>query len=104
MGAVVHHGMPGHFCAWQRCCFRMHSTVNGRWKVSTIGCFHPLSADGPEPTPIGAGEDALFETMVFDLHDTANQWNEVHCRRYATEEAAERGHAATIAKYLEMPS
>ena len=105
MAAVVHHGMPGHFIGAQRCCFRMHSTVNGRWKVSTVGCYHPLSGDQETPTPIGAGADALYETMVFDLSGEADsEWAEVHCKRYATEEAAERGHAATIAKYLEMPS
>ena len=107
MGAVVHHGMPGHFIGSLRCCFRMHSTVNGRWKVSTVGCYHPRGDDlgpSPKPTPIGAGEDSLYETMVFDLSDAASQWSEVLCLRYATEEAAERGHAATIAKYLEMPS
>lgn len=103
--SVVHRGIPGHFIGCRNCCFHMHSTVDGRWKVSTVGCYHPRGADSNRPEPIGAGEDSLYETMVFDLRDKSDaHWSGVSCVRYATEAAAEQGHADTIAEYLVEPT
>jgi hypothetical protein len=86
------HGMPGHFIGWRSCCFRLHTTV-GRFRVSTVGCYHPPGSPD-EPQPIGAGADALYETMVFALDEDGEvvDWAESDGERYATAEAAEAGH------------
>ena len=93
------HGTPGHLIVAQRCCFRLHTTV-GRYRVSTVGCYHP--PDSPdEPEPLGAGSMSLYETMVFrlDASGEVDDWGCIDMDRYATEAAAEAGHLALCRKY-----
>ncbi len=92
---VVHKGTAGHFCGSDRCCFHLHSLVNGRWRVSTVGCWHPVSAGYGEPQPIGY--QRLYETMVFD----GDNDTEIEMTPYNDADAANRGHADTVARYLE---
>lgn len=93
------HGTPGHLIVAPRCCFRLHTTV-GRYRVSTVGCYHP--PDSPDkPEPLGAGSLSLYETMVFrlDASGEVDDWSEIDSERWATEEAAEAGHMAYCRKY-----
>lgn len=61
-----------------------------KYKISTIflGINHNFGEEGP---PL------LFETMVFKR----GSWSEEDCARYATQEEAEAGHAAMVAKWLQ---
>jgi hypothetical protein len=67
-----HIGTPGHFICADRCCFRLHTQVNGPngYRVSTVGCYHPAWVDQREakgrPEPVG-GHGRLYETFVFRL-------------------------------------
>lgn len=89
-------GMPGHLIVSTSCCFHMVTHI-GDCRVSTIGCYHQTMPDGKKNYanryPIGAGEDSLYETLVFPLDgDEIADWAEIDGERYATEEAAEAGH------------
>ena len=104
--SVVHHGMPGHFIGAPDCCFHMHSTVNGKWRVSTVGCYHPISErNGRKVGPAREiGVDRTFETMVFRIEGgEVDCGNEVDMSGYTDEGSAEAGHAAMIAKYEVKP-
>ena len=105
------HGMPGHFIGWEKCCFRLHTTVGG-FRISTVGCYHspgsdqlrdPIGGTSPNPKP----EDMpLYETYVFRLRPDGQvaDWGEIDGQRYATEEAAEAGHFAYCREYAEVPA
>lgn len=62
------------------------TTVAGRYWVSTIwlGLDHGF----------GAGPPLIFETMVFGL---GSGFEDLECRRYATEAGALAGHAQVVA-------
>lgn len=95
----VWQGHAGHYICADRCLFRMATRVGGVL-VSTVGDMYMNKTD-PAPSPIGAGPDALFETMVFSVdgaplacgcaqHDGCD----IVCRRYATAADAQAGHMA----------
>ena len=93
-----YHGTAGHFIGADRCCFRLHTTINNRFKVSTVGCYHPLHGDVELAYPIG--HDRTYETMVFDLlAPEGERWSEIDSRGYSDEDDAEAGHEAMCAKY-----
>lgn len=91
---LVHHGMAGHFIGSRNCCFRLHTTVRGKWRVSTVGCYH---REGEAPREVGC--DRLFETMVFKIVRGRVDYTEIDMLGYNTAPAAEAGHAAMVAKY-----
>ena len=97
---VQHKGMPGHLIVSRRCCFRLHSLIDGRWKVSTVGCYHPSSLkERPSyENRETIGCDRLYETMVFD--ETRGDWQELDMAAYNREEDAERGHFEMVEKWL----
>ena len=102
-------GCAGHFICAARCCFRRHTQV-GRYRISTVGDLY-YKEDGPRET-LGAGEDSFFETMVFETTGEPAEDNEgcgcqavvsfreLHCERYPTAGAAQKGHERYVAKYL----
>ena len=93
----IEHGTAGHFIAADRCCFRRHTSV-GVCRVSTVGCYHPISRDA-EPEEVGFRR--LYETMVF-VNDSDGQpvsWTEIDSDGYTTEDEAQAGHEAVVAKY-----
>jgi hypothetical protein len=99
----IQRGFPGHFIGWRSCCFRLCHDV-GQVRVSTVGCYHPASAESDEPYEIGGNR--LFETYVFPLIDAVNDYGlpeidgtEIDAEGYNTWQAAEAGHAAMVAKY-----
>lgn len=103
---VIYRGMPGHFLGARNCCFHLHTEVAGRYRVSTVGCYH----GGGEPTyesrrEIGLGR--LYETYVFRLgtDGSPTSWGEIEGEiegeGYNEESEAEAGHAAMVRKYVE---
>jgi hypothetical protein len=100
-------GQPGHLIVSYNCCFRLH-TVIGDYKISTVGCYHPMGNTSKLET---VGLDRHFETYVFDTttedsyleidsdrlfireddwetvldiyYDRANQMHLAMCRKYA---------------------
>ena len=98
---IVHHGMPGHFIGSPDCCFHMHTTVRGKWRVSTVGCYHPASErEGRKTGPAREiGYQRLFETMVFPVKRGRVDYTEVDMCGYKNVPEAEAGHAAMVAKY-----
>ena len=97
-------GHAGHFICASRCRFNLHTKI-GKFIVSTIGDYHP-DKDGPMDT-IGAGKDAFFETFIFLAAKTNQEcgcpqpetWEEIDSERYATHEAANKGHIKYCRKY-----
>lgn len=92
----IEHGTAGHFICADRCCFRRHTSVNG-YRISTVGCYHPKPGAAIEY--IGLGR--LYETMVFKLGDNGqpSSWTEIDFDGYSTEDEAQAGHEAMVAKY-----
>lgn len=95
------HGVPGHFIAANRCCFRIHTSVNGRYRISTIGCYHPLSDERMERDPVEVGSGRLFETFVFALGEDGlpSDWSEVDAKGSRDEHEAEAAHESMCQKY-----
>lgn len=94
----IWHGTAGHFVAQRSCCFRLHTTV-GRYRVSSVGCYHPGDGTGPAHE-IGSGR--LYETMVFENDGpdgTPESWSEIDSAAYNDEESAEAGHLAMCHKW-----
>jgi hypothetical protein len=105
-------GYPGHFIASNNCRMHMHTRV-GDFRVSTVGDYHPPSIEAgqvgvPEKNmqQIGAGPDAFFETMVFEVEGHGSHgegdvvdWGGVTMERYATAEQAEQGHMMLCREY-----
>lgn len=62
-------------------------TVVGNYMISTVwlGLDHGYT-----------GRPMIFETMVFP----DETWDEVECERYATEDAAIRGHFKMVVKFM----
>ncbi len=55
-------GHGGHFCASEYCDFRLHTLVDGKYVISTIGDYFP---GGNRKKKENVGCDRLFETCVF---------------------------------------
>lgn len=84
------HGMAGHFCCSDQCCFRLH-TVVGEYRVSTVGCYHPISDQTGKPHTLKGSDSSLYETMVFAVADDGPMI-ELDTDAYMTETEAEDGH------------
>lgn len=101
---AIQRGFPGHFIGVHNCCFRLCHDV-GSVRVSTVGCYHPESAEDGEPHDIGLHRK--FETFVFRLlPDTLNSFGlpdidggEIDSEGYNDWQAAEAGHAAMVEKW-----
>ena len=95
-----YHGTPGHFIGARQCCFRLHTTVNGKHRVSTVGCYHPLS-QAETDEPVNIGHNRLYETYVFELGEDGVpvSWTEIDSAGYNAEIDAENGHEAMCQKY-----
>lgn len=98
-------GYAGHFVGARNCRFHMHTRV-GKYRISTVGDYHPPHKPGDEMETIGAGPDSFFETFVFEVEGMGTHgegeitgWGEIDGERYATAEAACRGHMAYCWKY-----
>jgi hypothetical protein len=97
-------GEPGHFCAADACVFHLHTHVNGKWCVSTVGEWYPRGTPrqanrGPETI----GSDRLYETMVFRVVGKDIDLSELEMASYNDREAAQKGHVALVEKYGGMP-
>lgn len=92
-------GGPGHFCASYSCRYHLHTHVNGRFCVSTVGAYHPRDAAKMETV----GCDRYYETMVFPLTDDGgvDDWSGLTMRGYQTSEEADVGHLAVVVEYQE---
>lgn len=79
----------GQYAELKQTKFRVASDSNDSVRISTVwlGLDHRFGEDGP---PL------IFESMVFPQ----GSYEEIVCRRYATEEEARRGHADLVAEYL----
>lgn len=97
MATVEWIGTAGHFIGAHDCCFRLHTLVNGKWRVSTVGCYH---REGQKPQEIGFKRK--YETMVFEERDgQVTDYIGVDFAGYNDEAAATNGHMAMVAKYME---
>lgn len=101
-----HHGMPGHFIGSAACCFHLCTDIDDRWRVSTVGCYHPRVLPGERTirNRVTIGADRLFETMVFQLKDGNCEGDALEMDPYNDEEAAEAGHAAMVEKWVSKKS
>lgn len=110
-------GCAGHLIVARYCRWKRHTQV-GKYRVSSIGDYYSPDLDSRERnatkrTTIGAGDDAWFETMVFETTDRpveggegcgcmeVKDWSELDGERYATAGDAQAGHERYVAKYLE---
>jgi hypothetical protein len=106
----VQHGYGGHFAAWPDCLFHLHTTVNGRWRVSTVGDYRPTYRARGEarlalaPEGLGGGGVRLFESMVFMLapNGGVRSWTEIRSAAYDCAADADEGHEALCAEYEAM--
>lgn len=94
-------GTPGHFIGAPMCCFRRHTVVDGIYRISTVGCYHPMGRTHEPMQMIGLNR--YFETMVFKLGADGEpiDWTERDSDAYQTAEEAQAGHERMVAKYLE---
>jgi hypothetical protein len=105
----------GHFIGADSCRWHRHTQV-GLFRVSSVGDYwSPMSGQRER---LGAWEQSFYETMVFptngELEDGAEKagcrcrhvigWSEIEGKRYATQEEAEAGHEAMVAKYANHPT
>lgn len=97
------YGYPGHFIAAPWCLFHLHTSVDGRYRVSTVGDYRPAHERHVERVgPMREiGYQRYFETMVFRLGRDGDpaSWSEMDADGYATAEEAAAGHEAMCAKY-----
>ncbi len=108
---VIWRGTPGHFQGARSCCFFLHTEIDGAWRVSTVGCYHgaaiaPRDRTDENRHPLGGvargPNETWYETMVFALTNGEPAHEATELARYSTEDAAEKGHAALVAKYKEI--
>lgn len=111
MSNIVELGCAGHFICADRCRFRRHTQV-GIYRISTVGDYFPTK--GGERETVGAGENDLFETMVFETTGKPSKDNDgcgccevvsfdgLECVRSATAGNALKTHNAMIKKYSEV--
>lgn len=96
------HPYPGHFIASARCQFRRHTSVNGRYRISTVGDYRPDTRRFPEDAEmelIGLGR--TFETMVFVLGQDGQpvSWGEHFAEGYNEADDAQRGHERAVEEF-----
>jgi hypothetical protein len=113
-------GCAGHLIVANSCRWKRHTQV-GNYRISTIGDYYGPDLDridsdrnAKKRTTIGAGDDAFFETMVFETEEAQDGGNEgCGCRavkdwggldsdRYATAGEAQAGHERLIEKYSRL--
>lgn len=96
----IWNGEPGHFVGAYSCCFRLHTTV-GRYRVSTVGCYHPSGTERSQESVREIGYGRTFETMVFEneQHGEPTRWSELDTEGYYDAEAAREGHMAMCRKW-----
>ena len=99
--AIEWRGEPGHFCGAHDCVFHLHTHVNGKWCVSTVGEYYPLGRRRDRMEKIGG--DRLYETMVFRVVGKDIDLSELEMASYNDREAAQKGHVALVEKYKGMP-
>jgi len=94
-------GYAGHFIGASDCRFHL-ATIVGKYLVSTVGDYHPLSLE--ERQIIGVGR--YFETMVFkceglddDLDPIMSSLQRLDSLGYNDSGDAERGHYAMCEKW-----
>lgn len=89
-------GDDGHFIGWSHCHFRL-CTVVGKFKISTVGCYHSSQNYGHatdyNKERLGSGDNSFYETMVND----GTGWKDQ--TRYGTAEQAQIGHLKMCRKY-----
>ncbi len=100
-------GLAGHFCASDRCVFRLCTDI-GIYRVSTVGGYYANPGD-TKMTMIGA--DRHYETMVFRLDEDGGiaDYNEVEMLGilhegdpYKTDMLAETQHESMCLKYARL--
>ena len=115
-------GCAGHLIVASACRWKRHTQV-GKYRVSTIREYYGPDLDriATDPravkrTTIGAGDDAWFETMVFETTNKlasgndgcgcreVKSWSEIDSKRYATAGKAQDGHERYVRKYLRLSS
>ena len=100
--AIEWFGEPGHFCAADFCMSHLHTHVNGKWCVSTVGEYYPEGRRNKRG-PKAIGHDRLYESMVFRIYDGEIDLAELQMAPYTDREAAQKGHMALVEKYKGMP-
>lgn len=90
-------GRPGHFIGAAQCRFHLHTHVNRKWCISTVGEYIPHG----KTSPVEIGLEGLYETMVFALSPSGEiaSWSSLESASYNTPEAADSGHAAMLSKW-----
>ena len=94
------HGEAGHFIASSACRFHLTTEI-GKWRISTVGDYHPGDCDEMQPI----GSSGFYETMVFELTGepcncddldcdmgVVGSWAEEDGSRYDTYAEAAKGH------------
>lgn len=106
---ITHLGCAGHLSFSDKCRWHRHTQVGDKYRVSTIGDYF---ADGERST-VGVGDNAFFETMVFETAPRpadpdeqcgclkVRHWIGVCARHYATRGEASAGHDALVQQYAE---
>jgi hypothetical protein len=104
------HPYAGHFIASFDCLFRLHTSVNGRFRISTVGEWHPdippnVGERRYKHPPREIGVDRLYETMVFPLGADGEpvSWEGIDHRSYNTAAEAEAGHEELVSKWEAAP-
>ena len=96
-GKIRHLGSAGHFCSANRCMWHRHTHIDERWCVSSVGEYFPEGAEAMEP--IGAGAEALYEVMVFDMWAPESRWTEIDGTRSSNRSMANGAHDAAVARW-----
>lgn len=99
------HGYAGHFTAAADCLFRLHTSVDGRYRISTVGDWRPtyrgIGEARLEFAPETIGPNRLYESRVFELgaDGEPSSWGEIDGDNYNAADEAEAGHEALVCKY-----
>lgn len=103
---TIQRDFKGHLIVADMCRFFRTTDVDGKWRVSTIGDYHPGGQDKADTIGIGR----LYETMVFRLGrevckcgckaPIVAQWSELDFEGYNTKLAATRGHLKMVRRWL----
>jgi hypothetical protein len=97
--AIEWRGEAGHFCGAADCVFHLHTHVNGKWCVSTVGEGHPGRRQPMEKI----SSSRFYESMVFHVVGNGIDLTELEMAPYNDREAAQKGHMALVEKYGGMP-
>jgi hypothetical protein len=106
MSTTVERGFAGHFIGSNSCRYTRTTDIDGRWRVSTVGDYHPAMSRSREEI----GYKRFFETMVFALSPEAcdcgceaqkvASWSALEAEGYQTLAEADLGHAAMVERWL----